>query len=102
VYDGVPADSGLGESREESAVKRPFCEKPGEGREKASWVAERTLRLPCAVDFEEEKRESNQPMVWWIEGENKVRQGQACQGRGRKHRRRIIRLKQHFHFILSV
>ena len=36
VYDGVVADSGSGEPREESAVKRPFCEKAEEGREKAS------------------------------------------------------------------
>lgn len=36
VYDGVTADSGSGELSEESAVKRPFCAKTGEGREKAS------------------------------------------------------------------
>jgi hypothetical protein len=56
------ADSGSGELSEESAVKRPFCAKTGEGREKASWVEERTFRLPWTESFEEEKREANQGM----------------------------------------
>ena len=44
-------------------------------------MAERTLRLPCTADFEEEKRESNQPMVWKIEGGVRVRvQGETRQG----------------------
>jgi len=64
----VTADPGSGEPSEESAVKRPFCANTGEGREKASWVEERTLRLPCTEDFEEEKRESNQPMVQRVAG----------------------------------
>ena len=64
----MTADPGSGEPSEESAVKRPFCANTGEGREKASWVEERTLRLPCTEDFEEEKRESNQPMVRGVAG----------------------------------
>ena len=36
VYEGVMADSGSGELSEESALKRLFCAKPGEGRAKAS------------------------------------------------------------------
>jgi len=67
VYEGVIADSGSGELGEESAVKRPFCAKTGEGREKASWVEERTFRLPWIEAFEE-KREANQAMGWRIEG----------------------------------
>jgi len=62
VYEGVTADSGSGELSEESVVKRPFCAKTGEGREKASWVEERTFRLPWTEAFEEEKREANQAM----------------------------------------
>jgi hypothetical protein len=47
--------------------KRPFRAETGEGREKASWVEERTLRLPWREAFEE-KREANQAMVRRIEG----------------------------------
>lgn len=57
----MAADSGSGVPRDESLVKRPLCARPGEGREKASLVDERTLRLPCREDFEE-KREANQVM----------------------------------------
>jgi len=85
VNEGVTADSGSGELSEESAVKRPFCAKTGEGMEKASCVEERTLRLPCTEDFEEEKKESNQPMVWGIETSAR-RSGAA------KRQRQIIRL----------
>jgi hypothetical protein len=62
VNERVLAESGSGETREEeSAVKRAFFAETGEGREKASWVVERTLRLPCTEDVEE-KREVNQVM----------------------------------------
>lgn len=61
MKEGVAADSGSGVPREESLVKRPPCAETGEGREKASLVEERTLRLPCREDFEE-KREANQVM----------------------------------------
>jgi hypothetical protein len=64
---------------EEFAEKRPFLERAGDGREKASWVAESTFRLPCIEEFEEEKNEENQPIIWdWDEGENeaKPKQGQ--------------------------
>jgi hypothetical protein len=47
-------------------------------------VAERTLRLPWTVDFEEEKRESNQPMVRRLEGGVRVQgeTGLAVSGSG--------------------
>jgi hypothetical protein len=61
VYEGVTADSGSGELSEESAVKRLFCAKAGEGREKASCVEERTFRFPWTEAFEE-NREMNQAM----------------------------------------
>jgi hypothetical protein len=84
----VTADSGSGEPSEEFAVKRPFCAKTGEGREKASWVEERTLRLPCAEDFEEEKRVSNQPMIRRIAGGGQGTLRQVGLGRLKRHAKR--------------
>jgi len=75
----VIADSGSGELRVESAEKRPFCAETGEGREKASWVEERTLRLPWREDFEEEKREASQAMVRRTEGCEARQAGQQRQ-----------------------
>jgi hypothetical protein len=71
------ADSGSGELSEESA-KRPFCAETGEGREKASWVEERTLRLPWREVFEEEKREASQAMARRIEGGEARRAGRSA------------------------